>query len=345
MAIRINVLSKAEEVPAQGVGSASFEQNHLVNSSPVLDVSFNSKKNNFDIFHIHSVHLSNRLRMNHKHTNIVDVHFLPRNNKGSIVLGKPIEYIFTRYVERMYKKADEIIVVNPFFIPEVVKIGIANEKITYIPNYVDKERFHELSVIEKKNIRKKYKIDENAFVILGCGQIQTRKGVEDFVEIAKRCPDYQFVWAGGFSFGKITHGYKKFKKIMANPPLNIKFLGIINREDMNDIYNMSDVLILPSFMELFPMTILEACNVSMPILLRDLKLYEPVLFNKYCSANDLDGFVEQLIKLHNNKDYYLYAKKNSQEIANYYSKDKVLKIWEDYYQRIYQKYHKKGEKD
>ena len=43
---------------------------------------------------------------------------------------------------------------------------------------------------------------------MGAGQVQTRKGVMDFVEVAKKMPDVKFVWAGGFSFGAITDGHE-----------------------------------------------------------------------------------------------------------------------------------------
>ena len=49
---------------------------------------------------------------------------------------------------------------------------------------------------------------------MGAGQVQTRKGVMDFVEVAKKMPDVKFVWAGGFSFGAITDGHEELKKIM-----------------------------------------------------------------------------------------------------------------------------------
>lgn len=60
---------------------------------------------------------------------------------------------------------------------------------------------------------------------------------------------------------------------MDNPPKNVKFIGIIPRTEMNEIFNMADVLFMPSFSELFPMSILEAVNSSKPVLLRDLELY------------------------------------------------------------------------
>lgn len=43
-------------------------------------------------------------------------------------------------------------------------------------------------------------IGKDKFVVLGVGQIQHRKGVLDFVEVAKEFPELQFVWAGGLLF-------------------------------------------------------------------------------------------------------------------------------------------------
>ena len=36
----------------------------------------------------------------------------------------------------------------------------------------------------------------------------------DFFALAKRMPDVEFIWAGGFSFGKISDGYEEIKKEM-----------------------------------------------------------------------------------------------------------------------------------
>ena len=98
-------------------------------------------------------------------------------------------------------------------------------------------------------------------------------------------------------FGAITDGYKELKKVVENPPANVKFLGIIPREKMNDMYNVADVLFMPSYNELFPMSILEASNLHKPLLLRNLDLYKDILFGNYVSADDNEGFTKLLKKL------------------------------------------------
>lgn len=334
--IKINMLSKADSVEGQGVGSAYLEQVGLLKegASDVFDIVINDK-NDADIVHVHSINPNFYFKMkNTKGVSVCYVHFLPHTLDGSIKLPKPIFNIFKKYVIKFYNNADHLVVVNPIFIKDLEKYNIKREKITYIPNYVSKDNFYKKSKKEKDNIRSELGISKDSFVVLGVGQIQTRKGVLDFVSVAKSLPDITFVWCGGFSFGKITDGYDELKQIYENPPSNLKFLGIVPRDKMNDMFNMADLLFMPSYNELFPMAILEAVNIGIPLLLRDLDLYEDILFKKYLSGNNNDEFVLCIKKLSSDLKFYQKYSKLSDEISDYYSKENILKIWIKFYQDI-----------
>lgn len=334
--IKINMLSKADSVEGQGVGSAYLEQVGLLRegASDVFDVVINDK-NDADIVHVHSINPNFYFKMkNTKGVSVCYVHFLPHTLDGSIKLPKPIFNIFKKYVIKFYNNADHLVVVNPIFIKDLEKYNIKREKITYIPNYVSKDNFYKKSKKEKDNIRSELGISKDSFVVLGVGQIQTRKGVLDFVSVAKSLPDITFVWCGGFSFGKITDGYDELKQVYENPPSNLKFLGIVPRDKMNDMFNMADLLFMPSYNELFPMAILEAVNIGIPLLLRDLDLYEDILFKKYLSGNNNDEFVLCIKKLSSDLKFYQKYSKLSDEISDYYSKENILKIWIKFYQDI-----------
>ena len=340
--LKINMLSQATSVDGQGVGSAYVEQVSLVKDLvDDYEVSVNSKKSKFDIYHMHTVNLRYTMRLNKHHVNVCYVHFIPTTLDGSIKLPKPIFKIFKWYVIHTYRKADEIVVVNPSFIPPLEELGIQKENVTYIPNFVDHEKFHKISDDERNALRDKYNIPHDKFVVLGCGQVQTRKGVLDYVECAKRNPDITFVWAGGFSFGKITDGYKELKAIMDNPPENVKFIGIIPRAEMNGIFNMSDILFMPSLSELFPMSILEVVNSCKPVLLRNLDLYEEILFAEkdcYAKGSNVDEFDNEIKKLSSDKEYYQHYSNGSKAISDFYSKEHVSDMWKEYYHRVYEKW-------
>jgi len=343
--IKINMLSKADSVEGQGVGSAYIEQVNLLKegASDIFDITINDKKD-ADIVHVHSINPNFYFKMkNTKGVSVCYVHFLPHTLDGSIKLPKPIFNIFKKYVIKFYNNADHLVVVNPIFISDLEKYNIKREKITYIPNYVSKENFYKVSTKERNNIRKELHIKKDDFVVLGVGQIQTRKGVLDFIETAKKLPNITFVWCGGFSFGKITDGYEELKQVYENPPKNVKFLGIIPRTEMNNMFNMADLLFMPSYNELFPMAILEAVNVEIPVLLRDLELYKDILFKKYLYGNTNEEFIKYIKELNENKDTYKKYSKLSKEISDYYSKENILKIWKNFYQNIYKEKH--NEKD
>lgn len=334
----INMISKATSVKGQGVGSAYLEQVRLVKEglADKFEV-FENASMAADITHYHTINPSffiNKKRRCKNGTSVCYVHFLPSTVDESLNLPKPARAIFYKYMIKFYSVMDHIVVVNPYFIDALEEYGISRDRVTYIPNYVDTDMFHPLSAQKKAKIRQKLKIPEDKFTVMCAGQLQVRKGVFDFLECAKRLPDVQFVWAGGFSFGRLTDGYDEIRETVKNPPPNVRFLGIVDREKMNLIYNAADVMFLPSFEELFPMTILEAMCVNIPILLRDIPIYNNILFDFYYRENDVDGFVRAIEKLRGDEEYYRRGCENAKRGNEFYEKKHVLQMWDDFYTSI-----------
>lgn len=337
--IKINMYSEADKVEGQGVGSAYKEQVGIVGSIPEFEMSINGKhKNSYDIRHFHTVSPKFYFDIKKNRINVCYVHFIPVYDDGSLHMPKFAFNVYRWYVLKFYNKNDELVVVNPYFIHELEKNGINPKKVTYIPNYVSKDNFFKMKDNEINEIKKKYAIPLDRFIVLGVGQTQTRKGVLDFIEVAKKNPSMYFVWAGGFSFGKLTAGYEEIKKAIDNPPSNVKFIGIIPRTEMNGVYNLANVLFLPSYQELFPMTILEAVNLHTPLLLRNLDLYEDILLHDYVKGENNDDFSRLLHEYQTNKDFYKKGELISKNISDYYSKENITKLWKDYYTKIYNKY-------
>jgi 1,2-diacylglycerol-3-alpha-glucose alpha-1,2-galactosyltransferase len=334
--IKIRVFSKATTVPGQGVGAAYIEQLNLIQQSKRL-VVLQPNEPRPDLVHIHTINFRYWLAMLFiKIPRVVYVHFLPSTLSSSIKLPRLFFGILKWYVKVFYKTASHLVVVNPIFIDPLMKMGIKQERIVFIPNYVDESKF--ATKVSNTSIRKQWQFKR--FTVLGVGQVQHRKGVLDFIEVAKKLPAVDFVWAGGFSFKAMTAGYEELKKVMDNPPSNVRFLGIVPREKMNELYHGCDLFFLPSFDELMPMSVLEAAVCDKPILLRDLELYQPVFFKHYLSAHDVDGFVKMIKQLSENKEMYQQSLDHPRWLKNYYRKEAILKQWEDFYQEVVNQYGK-----
>lgn len=337
--LKVNMYAGGLNIEGQGVGANFFEQVDLVKKIDSLDITINGKNpKKYDINHFHTVNPSFYFKFRKRKINVCYVHFIPDKDDGSLKMPKWMFGPYKWYVLKFYKKADEVIVVNPYYIKDLEKIGIPKDKITYIPNFVSAEKFHPLPKEDIDKIKEEFLIPKDKFVVLGVGQTQTRKGVIDFAKVAEENPDIYFVWAGGFSFGKITSGYEEIKKIMDNPPANLKFLGIVPRARMNEIFNVADMLFLPSYQELFPMTLLECINVEKPFLVRDLDLYKDIFLSPYLVGHSNEEFSKLINKIKGDKTFNEIVRKYSTDIRDFYSEAHVKQLWEEYYFRIYNKY-------
>ncbi|WP_137602365.1 glycosyltransferase family 4 protein [Paucilactobacillus nenjiangensis] len=333
--IKITMFSSANKVAGQGVGSAYVELVNLLNERFVdqFDIKINKLRRS-QISHYHTIDpqffLSTLLPGRGR--KIGYVHFLPETLKGSLKIPQPFKSIFYWYVLTFYRRMDHIVVVNPSFISKLEAVGIDRGKITYIPNFVDPEEFSEYTPTRKVELRKELGFDQSKFLVMGAGQIQERKGVNDFIELARRNPEMQFVWVGGFSFGKITDGYADLKKVVDNPPANLTFPGIVGRDKIVDYYNIADLFLLPSYNELFPMSVLEAFSCGTPVLLRDLELYRAIIDGYYEAAEDVDDMNQKIQLLQHNPAGLQFLHDKSVIASQRYSKDHLATIWEKFYE-------------
>lgn len=335
--LTINMLTRADSVKGQGVLSATEEQINLVTEGlKDYQVVVNQLKT-YDITHIHTINpdfLIKSVITRQNRPMIASVHFLPETLEKSISLPRPIKELFYKYVLQFYKQADYLVTVNPRFIEDLEHYGIPKERITYIPNFVSRDTFYKITDRSKATLRESFGLDPDKFTVVSAGQLQMRKGVLEFIDLAKKMPDIQFVWAGDFAFKGISEGRKEIMEHMDELPSNVHFLGLVERERMNEFFNMGDVMLQLSFEELFPMTILESMNANIPLLLRDLREYRPILFDYYLKGNSQVQFQKILRQLQEDKSFYQEACKKSKKGEQFYSKENVLQQWQAFYDKV-----------
>lgn len=332
------MLTRADSVKGQGVLSATEEHINLMLEHPEhFDIHINgSLFTQSDITHIHTVNPEFYLKslLDNRSKIVVSVHFLPETLEKSISLPRPLMKLYYRYILSFYRHADYLVTVNPSFIDALVTYGISRDRITYIPNFVSRDTFFTITNLSKAQLRQQFGVNPHKFTVVAAGQLQTRKGVLEFIDLAEMLPDIQFVWAGDFAFKSISEGRKEILERFASLPSNVHFLGLVEREQMNSFFNMGDVLLQLSYEELFPMTILEALNSHVPLLLRDLPEYQPILKGYYLSANSLQEFKQHLLQLASDASYYQTAQLMSEQGERQYSKSSVLQQWKTFYNRI-----------
>lgn len=332
--IRINMLSFATSVKGQGVGTVYLELMNLLKNNKNFEITTNGGLN-YDIMHVHTIDpisfTKQRLSRGKKLTH---VHFLPNTLEGAIKAPKIFMRLFKWYAKRMYLKSDYLVVVNLDYIKIFSEWGFKKENIFYIPNFVSSKNFYKMDKTKIKSIRKKYKYKDSDFIVTSVGQLHTGKGIKDFFKCAKDNPDIKFMWIGGFNFGSFMEGYEETKKIYENPYPNLKFTGIIERNEVNKLLNASDVFFLPSLAESFSLVTIEAANTGKPIVLRDLDVFKNIFHDNYLKGNNDKEFSKILRELKDNKELYKTYSKKSDNIKKEYSEKNILKKWENLYKQL-----------
>jgi 1,2-diacylglycerol-3-alpha-glucose alpha-1,2-galactosyltransferase len=338
--LKINILSIAEKFPGQGVYSATKDHKFILKKYGNYDIYQNKIFGKYDVLHAHTVNIKTFLALlfnRKKSVKIFSAHIVPNSLKGSLKFSFLWLPIFKIYLKVIYNMADKILAVSEETKNELIKdLGIKESKIIIFHNFVRNDMFYteyEKKEFLKVQLREKYGFSKDDFIVIGSGQIQPRKGIEDFYKIAKSQPDKRFIWVGGMPFKGATEGYEKMNKIVNSNLKNLQFTGTIDRDNMIDYYILSDVFFLPSVHETFGLVIIEAAGSGLPIVLRDLEVYKKIFSPYYLCAKNNDDFIKIFETLKNDSDEYNKFVEKSYELFYHYDDKKAFiklkKIYEN----------------
>ena len=318
--IRIHIIAEAFVGKANGVTTAILELMDALKNDPNYTVV--DRIEDADVIHAHTIGLDYmRLSGRYRNKLIVSAHVVPDSFDGSLRLSRLWRPLATMYLRLAYNRAQTVIAVSPTVKTVLERIGVRTP-IQVLCNSVDRQKFKPSTPL-RNTFRQKYGITD-AFVVSCMGQIQPRKGIYDFIQTARLCPDIQFMWVGGTPFKGLTADYNKLKKAIKNAPKNIIFTGIVDFDDMPGYYAMSDVFFMPSYHENFAFATIEASAVHLPLLLRDNPEYPSSLFTHYLKATTVAGFCDALTSLKNDPDCLSHWQNESNQLAETYSRDAYM---------------------
>lgn len=172
--------------------------------------------------------------------------------------------LFDRFwSEKVILGAAGVIALNETEAERYRELGVADEKITVVPNGIDLEEYPSLPV--RGAFRAAWGIDAAAKVVLYLGRLDPTKGIDllirSFAVVAREEGDAVLVLVGG----DMGHN-EEFRERVASLGLDdrVIFTGFVSKEDKMAAYTDADVFVTPSFTG-FPMTFLEACLCGTPI--------------------------------------------------------------------------------
>jgi glycosyltransferase involved in cell wall biosynthesis len=154
--------------------------------------------------------------------------------------------------------ADRIIAVSQYTKNIIIeKYGIAAEKISVVYNGL-------LTLPKKLTVNKAQK---NHFTVLFLGRLTEQKGPYYFIKAAEKVlsvrQDVEFVLAGdGDQLPSLMQETARL-----DISQHIHFTGFLNPQDVEKIYQLSDIYVMPSVSEPFGISCLEAVSHQLPVII------------------------------------------------------------------------------
>ena len=317
-------------VSKSGLGKAI---KHQMKALELAGIEYTTNpKDDYDILHIntyfpYSYELASKAKKEGKKI-VYHAHSTEEDFKNGFVFSKHVSPLFKKWLIKCYRLGD-VIVTPTEYSKKLLEGYELNRKIYAISNGIEINKFKrnkELGI----NFRKTYGYTEEDKIVIGIGLYIERKGIIDFVELAKRMPEYKFIW---FGYSPLSATTKNVRDAVNTKLDNLTFAGYVDSDMIIGAMSGCNVYIFPTLEETEGIPILEACACKCKAIIRDIPVFEGWLkdgINVY-KAKDINEFETKIKQVINNElpdlteNAYKVAQERSLEIVG----QKLKKVYEE----------------
>lgn len=269
--MKVLLYSKDQKlVSKSGVGRALEHQKRALESA---DIDYTLDENDdYDIVHINtifpaSLRMAKRARAKGRKV-VYHAHSTMEDFRNSFIGSNLAAPLFKKWITYCYNHGDAILTPTPYSKKLIENYNI-NKEITAVSNGIDLNEFKRDDEAGKA-FRKKYGFEDSDKIIMSAGLYIERKGILDFVELAKAMPEYKFFWCGYTDLNTVP---KKIRDAVKTKLHNLYFPGYVDKDDMKGVYSGSDLFLFLTHEETEGIVLLEALAMMIPVLIRDIPIY------------------------------------------------------------------------
>lgn len=284
-----------------GIGHALLQQQDALNQNGI-EVTFD-KNDTFDLCHFNTL-LGKSYRFLKKLKKkgipyLVHGHSTKEDFLNSFKFSNSfLSPWFNHNILRMYNNTNYIVTPTTYSKSLIESYGV-KAKVYAISNGINVKKYEEQMKYTKEEEEDFYKflnINKDDKFIIGMGFYFVRKGLIDFMEVARSFPDIKFIWFGK-RYPFITS--RPIMKALRHKPKNVLLPGYINTNYKKIAFAKASLFFFPSYEETEGIVTLEALASKLPLLVRDIKVYDGWLKKDYnCHmATDNKGFIEEIKKI------------------------------------------------
>ncbi len=281
------------DVDKSGVGKA---KEHQIKALTLANVPYTlDTKDDYDIVHINTIFpdallFAKKAKKQGKKV-IFHAHSTEEDFKNSFMFTNALAPAFKTWIKGLYSQADLLLTPTPYSKKLLLSYGL-KEPIIPISNGIDLS-FWKANKNDRVNFRKKYNFKETDKVIMSVGLFIERKGIIEFLTLAKRMPEYKFIWFGQ-PFESLQS--QAVREALKHRTSNTYFPGYIESAELKCAYAGCDVYIFPTKEETEGIVLLEALAMKTNTVISDIPIYDEWLTDGYnvYKAKNVDEFEEKI---------------------------------------------------
>ena len=265
-------------IKTSGIGRALEHQEEALSHTNVTVTK--NKKDEYDILQVNTIFpdsffLAKKARRRGKKV-VYYAHSTAEDFKNSFIGSNLFAGLFKKWISRCYEQGN-LIVTPTFYSKQLLSDMGIKKPIVAISNGIDLS-FFERKKGDGESLRKKWGLSEEDKIILSTGHYIERKGITEFVDLAKELPSYTFVWLGYTNLAVVPPVVRR--AVQTELP-NLYFPGFVSKETLRDALAIADLFLFLTFEETEGIALQEAFAMKTPVLVRDIPIYEELIEGKH----------------------------------------------------------------
>ncbi|MBG9982922.1 glycosyltransferase [Aerococcaceae bacterium DSM 111020] len=285
-----------DQIKKSGLGKAI---KHQMKALELAGINYTlSSKDDYDVLHINtyfpqSYQFAKQAKAKGKAI-VYHAHSTEEDFRNSFRFSNMMAPYFKKWLIKCYQLGD-VLVTPTNYSKELLENYGFKQPIHAISNGIDLTQFTHIPNAQEKFLQKYPQYTNEDFIVMGIGLYLERKGILDFVQLAKDLPEVQFIWFG-YTNPKMVP--PKIEEAIQTQLPNLYFAGYVDNVIIQLALQGTDWYIFPTYEETEGIPAIEAAAVGANFIVRDIPVFDHWLIDRVnvYKAKDYNDFKHLIIQ-------------------------------------------------